>query len=170
MIALVFLMAQQPSQSPVNEGLMKALLYFVGLMVSGGVVGAIVNGFFGRRRLSAEAVKMIQEAAAGTIKDVREDAQEARQQIGELELRERNLKARIGELEDAVDTIDARSRRERRRWYLLAEAHAEWDAMVVKQLRRLDPAVTLPDPPTLYPHEESTHGRESAGSQARHGD
>lgn len=52
------------------------------------------------------------------------------------------------ELTDAKKDIRALQEEERRRG-VLARVHAKWDDLMVREIRKLDPDVNIPDPPPL---------------------
>lgn len=99
---------------------------------AGGILTAAVNGYLNRRKLGAEATKIITDAAASTVKDVREDNARLRLRVEHLE-----------QLEDAWES-------ERQAWRDVLMLHAAFDHLVVKRLQ--DEGITdLPSPPPLYP-------------------
>lgn len=99
---------------------------------AGGILTAAVNGYLNRRKLGAEATKIITDAAASTVKDVRED--------------NARLRARVETLEQREDSWEI----ERKAWRDVLMLHAAFDHVVVQRLK--DAGITdLPDPPPLYP-------------------
>ena len=101
----------------------------------GGVIIAIANGAFFKRRTKAEAAELIQRAASGLTTSV----------TAELE---RMAKSH------AQDRDDWRAERARWRdredqWRATLQLHAAWDALVYARV--LDARIEVPEPPPLLP-------------------
>ena len=88
------------------------------------VLAAVVTGLFTRRKLSAEATKIITDAASGVVADLR-----AERATDQLELR--GLKA------------------ENRTQAAALRVHSVWDRKAYEALQRQ--GIDLPEPPPLYP-------------------
>lgn len=97
------------------------------------LVTAIANGILNRKKLSADATKVITEAAAGVAADIRKD---------NIDLRER-LERAEGRIEDLE--LERQLSRD------VLQLHAAWDELALYKLRAADMADDLPQPPPLYP-------------------
>lgn len=97
---------------------------------------AIVNGLFSKRKLSAEATKIITDAASGTLKDVRDE--------------NTRLLARQATLEGRVDAVERENRQQaahQRQTDALIVVHGEWDRQAYYAAK--SKGVLLPEPPPL---------------------
>ena len=105
---------------------------WLNLLGSGAIVTIIVsviNAMFNRRKLGADTTKVITDAAAGTLRDLREDYARVRTENAEL---------RAGE--DKTDAyMDS--------WRRTLQLHAAWDSIAVHQ------HPDLPECPPLTPPE-----------------
>lgn len=101
-----------------------------------GVLLALVNGLFAKRKLSAEATQIITEAASGTLKDVRD---ENTRLIGRLTAAETRL--------DAVERENQRQSDHLRQTDALIVVHGEWDRQAFYAAK--ERGLTLPEPPPL---------------------
>lgn len=110
-----------------------SLLTAVGV---GSVITALVTGLFGKRKLSADATKIITEAAGGLVKDLRDE--NARHIASNASLTERLAALERRELE--------RDQRERERDHAIL-LHGYWDQQVFTMAR--DQGLALPEPPPL---------------------
>jgi len=95
-----------------------------------GLAGAMVNGLVNRRKLGAEAAKIITDAAAGVVQTMKADRED--------------LLKRIATLEKQV----AGWRRQRRADRDAAMLHAAWDTIAIELLAKR--GERLPPPPPLY--------------------
>jgi len=116
-----------------TQQLILSLLTVLGV---GSVLGATVSGLFNRKKLSADAVKIITEAASGVVKDLRDENARHIASNGVLVARLEALEAREQE----------RDQRERERDHAIL-LHGYWDQQVFTMAR--DQGLTLPDPPPL---------------------
>jgi hypothetical protein len=101
-----------------------------------GVLLAVVNGLFGKRKLSAEATKIITDAASGTLKDVRDENV--------------RLLARTATLESRVTAVEHENQqqaRHLRQTDALIVVHGEWDRQAFYAAR--NKGIDLPEPPPL---------------------
>ena len=120
------------------------------ILVSAGfatVVVAVINAVITRRKLGAEATKIITDAASGVVANIEKDNER---------LRSNDLKKtkRIAALETRVDDLEDEQRgweREREDWLRVLQMHVAWDTLAVAKLRELAPDFSLPDPPPLTP-------------------
>jgi hypothetical protein len=101
-----------------------------------GVLLAVVNGLFGKRKLSAEATKIITDAASGTLKDVRDENV--------------RLLGRTATLEARVDAVERENRKQSehlRQTDALIVIHGEWDRQAFYAAK--SSGIQLPEPPPL---------------------
>lgn len=89
-----------------------------------GLLTAIVTAVFNKRKLSADAAKLITDAAASVTTTM------------STRLQELEAKERLRELQE-----DA--------FRLKLEKHEEWDRTLVNRVRQIDPTMQIPDPPSL---------------------
>lgn len=118
----------------------------VAAMGAGGVIAAIINAVFNRRKLSAEATEIITKAAAGTVANVVND--------------NTTLRARVDKLEAQVTTLLAASAlhekrerhwqhsEERYRWHLERWQRYAHSLLALLQSNNITVAE---DEPSLYP-------------------
>lgn len=97
-------------------------------VATSGIFGAILNGLLNRRKLGADATKIITDAAANVVTSTK-------QSLDEIRLRE-----------------DEWERKERR-WYQVLRKHEEWDRKAYWTLKTQVPHVNIGEPTTLYPEE-----------------
>jgi hypothetical protein len=118
----------------------EALLQLLGSAGLAAVLVAVINAVVNRRKLGAEATKVISDAAAGTVRDVRED---------NARLREENvdLRSRIVALENDQDMWEY----ERDQWREVLQIHAAWDRLAIERIAGREPPIELPDAPPLTP-------------------
>lgn len=115
---------------------MNGWLQALGLVGVGGVLVALVNGLFSKRKLSADATKIITDAASGVVERLRDE-----------NLRVSAELATVREAQQAAQRREAeRDRRERERDHALL-LHGYWDQQVFTMAR--DQGITLPEPPPL---------------------
>lgn len=115
-----------------------ALVQLVVAVVGGGTIAAIVNAIMSRKKLGADATKIITEAAAGVASDLRKDND--------------RLRERLDRMQKQVDECEAREDRwelERREWRDVLQLHAAWDHTVATMART--GGIDLPPTPPLYP-------------------
>lgn len=124
---------------------------------SGGLIAAVwvvVNAIVERRKrgaevetLSATATETITKAAAGVLREAREDNVRLRQENNEQRVHIEDLEARV----DILEQRDLEFRRyiedERRTLQL----HAAWDTMATAAVNQAIPPIDLPSPPPLTP-------------------
>jgi hypothetical protein len=112
------------------------VLQFLGPFGLGAVVLALVNGLFSKRKLSAEATKIITDAASGTLKDVRDE--------------NTRLVARQASTESRLDAVERENRDQaehQRRTDALIVVHSEWDRQAFYAAKQK--GIQLPEPPPL---------------------
>lgn len=100
------------------------------------VILAFINGLFSKRKLSADATKIITEAASGVVEI--QKAEIARVLASNLELTQK------------VDTLQARVDRGEKTTQVQGEAiaiHTFWDIQAVEELGKQ--GINLPPPPPL---------------------
>lgn len=93
------------------------------------VLAAVVNAFVNKRKLSADATKVITEAAAGVVQDMRADNAEIRAERQALVADVRQLRTEVRE-QNALIAV-----------------HAFWDQQVVDAAEAQ--GMALPPPPPL---------------------
>lgn len=109
----------------------------------GGVLVAVVNGLFSKRKLSADATKIITDAASGVVLVLK--AENAR--VTEQNTR---LNARL----DATDREQTLLRDENRALAELVAVHGQWDQQAFTMLK--NQGIELPPPPPLHINPRST--------------
>jgi len=102
----------------------------------GAIVSAIVAGLFSKKKLGAEATKIITDAAAGVVTQMQD-------RLNRAEQREAAAERRLEEVEEA-------HARERDAWWDALTLHAAWDTVINAKLRDLG-VTDLPEPPPLRP-------------------
>lgn len=129
-----------------------ALIQLAIAVLGGGTLAAILNAIMSRKKLGADATKIITEAAAGVASDLRTDNQNLRTKISDLESRVDELEQREEAINLAHRRETAQWERERQDWRATLQLHAAWDHLAVTKLREIDDeAAELPEPPPLYP-------------------
>jgi hypothetical protein len=108
-----------------------------------GVLLAIINGLFSKRKLSAEATKLITDAASGTLADVREDYKRVRDENAQLRERIAASEARL----DAVEKENKAQARHQQQTDALIVVHGEWDRQAFYAAK--SSGIQLPEPPPL---------------------
>ena len=120
----------------------------VELLISTGVatvVVAVINGFITRRKLGAEATKIITDAASGVVERVEADNTRLRQADAHKTEQINMLEERVDVLEDREREWEARERE----WVRILQDHAAWDTIAIRMIADALPSVHLPDPPPL---------------------
>lgn len=102
----------------------------------GAVLVVLLQGLFGRRKLSAEATKIITDAASGTLKDLREENTR-------LLARQVTTEARLDAAEHRLAVQDEHQRMTD----ALIVTHGEWDRQAFYAAKQK--GITLPEPPPL---------------------
>lgn len=110
---------------------MNLLMQLLSSAVLGAVAASIVNGLFNKRKLSAEATKIITDAASGVITTLRDE--NAREHSDRLAVH-----AEMTALRNDVRMQEA-----------LIAVHAFWDSQAWQILR--EAGIDLPAPPPLTP-------------------
>ena len=124
-----------------------AVLQLLGSAAFAAVIVAVINAVVTRRKLGAEATKIITDAASGVVERVEADNKRLR----ESDVRKTQ---RIADLEERVDHLEDQERaweREREDWLRVLELHSAWDLLAIAKLRGVTPPIDLPDPPPLTP-------------------
>lgn len=117
---------------------MNVALQWLGGIGIGAVLVAIVTGLFSKRKLSAEATKIITDAASGVVEI--QKAELARVVASNVLL--------AGKVEAQQIQLDEIQRAVRIQAEILA-IHAFWDQQAVTVAR--DHGISLPEPPPLHP-------------------
>jgi hypothetical protein len=123
-------------------------LLVTALVSAGGatILVAIINAFFNRRKLSAEATQIITQAAAGTVENIMKDNAELRRELGEV-------KRQLEELREAQRLAEQLERahalhEDRWRWHM-----ERWHRYVARLLVELRAAGVrnIEEPPPPWP-------------------
>lgn len=93
-----------------------------------GIIAALINFFANRKRVGADATKIITDAATSVVSSLRT-------RVEELEEREKERDSMIDE------------------WRDLLQTHAPWDLAAVSALNKFAPQTHLAPPPPLYPRK-----------------
>lgn len=115
-----------------------AIVQLVVALVGGGTIAAVINAIMARKKLGADATKIITEAAAGVTADLRKE-------VDRLRMRSDRLQQQI----DDCERREERWERERREWRDVLALHAAWDHVTIVQAR--DAGIPLSPTPPLYP-------------------
>lgn len=102
----------------------------------GGVLVAVINGLFSKRKLSADATKIITEAASGVVERLKDENLRMNTELAQVRAEQASARQRETE----------RDRRERERDHAIL-LHGYWDQQVFTMAR--DQGLTLPEPPPL---------------------
>ena len=115
-----------------------------------GIAGAIVNGWFSKRKLGAEATEVITQAASGVVRDV--TAELERKSVAMAAMRSEHT-AQLTQMRDEHqadrERLLADHAREMDAVRVVLQLHIAWDAVAIQELSRI--GIELPDPPPLYP-------------------
>ncbi len=98
---------------------------------------AVVNALTNRRKLSADATKIITEAASGVVERLE----------GEIARKDTEHKNKVDDLESRIAALEG----ERDASRDALQLHAAWDEVALYKLRETGLADDLPQPPPLYP-------------------
>ena len=109
------------------------LLQLLGSVGATTIFVAVINGVINRKKLGAEAVKVVSDAASGLVERVERDNER-------LRLREANL-----------ERFREESMLEKEEWRRVLQVHAAWDALVIAAVHGANPPITLPPAPPLTP-------------------
>lgn len=107
-----------------------------------GILGAVINGIFSRRKLGADATEVITKAASGVVERIEQDNERLRKEVETHEERDAYWRGLIAEHTRVL------------------QLHAAWDHMAVQKLREAG-ITDLPDPPPVY-HPKSSPSRTRA--------
>jgi len=121
----------------VDAGGIASLVVAVG---GGSVLNELLRNFLGRKKLGADASKIISEAAASTVTLVRSEAENLSKQVEKLTRQVENL-TKLREQDDE----------DRRHHRIMLDAHAAWDRDVISRCESCTPVVELREMPPLYP-------------------
>lgn len=108
----------------------------VAALASGGLVSifaAIINGFFSRKKLGADAAEAISRAAAGVVE--RLEAEVRRQETLIREMAEEHRRQRAEWHQERVEVRNTLA------------AHVAWDGIAIQKMAEF--GVELPDPPPV---------------------
>jgi len=99
-------------------------LQVVTAVFGSGLLTAVVTALFNKRKLTADAAKMITDAAASVTQTMSTRLQELEAKDRERELAENIFRQKL-------------------------EMHEAWDRKLVIKIRQIDPNVIIEDPPSL---------------------
>lgn len=101
----------------------------------GAIFASIVAGLFSKKKLGAEATKIITDAAAGVVTSISEDLERAKlaRDRAEQKLADREIEYQ----------------RDRAAHRAVLQLHASWDVMAIAKLKEC--GIELPEPPPLLP-------------------
>ena len=117
----------------------ESVLQILGSVALGGVLVAVINGLFSRRKLSAEATAVIARAASGVVE--------------RLEAENTRVLGTSIALSSRVAVLEAEARQRQR--YLLV--HEMWDREAVVRLRSAG-VLDITEPPPLSPPPDPPPG------------
>jgi hypothetical protein len=128
---------------------MSTVLTFLGSAAVTTCIGLVVQAIVNRRKIGAEATKVITDAASSVVANYRLDNADLRLQVVDL-------LAKVTRLEGIVDQQEAEQEANavyRARSRALLIKHGEWDELAVQIIRSVIPPIHLPPPPPLEPKE-----------------
>lgn len=98
----------------------------LGTLGVGSVLGAVVAAIASRKKLGADATKIITEAAAGVVTD---------------------LRAELGRSEAKMERMRLAFVEEREAWRRVLQLHVAWDSIAIAKVNALLPVGSEPLPP-----------------------
>ena len=124
-----------------------AAVQLLGTALASTVLVAIINAIVTRRKtgaetetLSAGATKIITDAAAIVVQEIRADNE--------------RLRIEAAVTEERLDDLEherAEWQREREEWRRVLQVHAAWDSLAITAIRDAIPPIELPQAPPLTP-------------------
>lgn len=106
------------------------------------VLGALVQGWFNKKKLGADATEIITRAASGVVE--RLEAEIATKMTNYA-----TLEGKYNGVLEAMDSLKAAFAAERESWRRVLQLHVAWDAIAIAKLGELD--IDLPPAPPLMP-------------------
>jgi hypothetical protein len=148
---IVWITQQQPPPAGITT--QQFYLAVFGLVLGSGVVAALATGFLNRHKLKGDTAKVIQEAAAGVVKDLREDNQELRLRVDKMEVERAEDKQIISRMVADHDADRRKWETEKRQIRDFLVKHSRWDEELLEYVRHPDafPDFVVSDPPHLVP-------------------
>lgn len=122
---------------------MNTALQILGAFGVGGILVAVLNGLFAKRKLSAEATKIITDAASGVVQNLRDENARVIASNTALSVKVEALNVKV---EHQQTQIEDGQRVQRSQSEALA-IHAFWDQQAVTLCR--EQGIDLPAPPPL---------------------
>ena len=138
----------------------------IAVLGSGGlfaIIGALINGAFTKRKLSAEATEVITNAASSVVTQIEKQRDDLRKEMTDLKTEHA---AELGRLRDEsaaqmqrviathlreLEERDKEAAEERQRWVSALQLHVAWDWMAIHKLSEI--GIELPDPPPILPRD-----------------
>ena len=110
---------------------MNVAIAVLGSSVLASILGAIVAGFFNRRKLGADATQVLTDAASGVVQRLEEENKR-------IIASNRDLAKRVSDLEQEMRKMTA-----------AITVHQDWDRRAARKLRAN--GIQIEDPPPLSP-------------------
>jgi hypothetical protein len=118
----------------------------------GAIIAAVVNGFFSKRKLGAEATEIITKAAAGVVTNL--EAENLRQSAAMAKMVVDHA-ALIAEMKLKMDAQTASHALEIEEFKRVLQLHVAWDTIAIAKLNEVK--IHLPPAPPLLPARRFDH-------------
>lgn len=115
-----------------------------------GIVKALFDHFFGRKKLSADAARVIEESASSAVQRVDRDNERLRERMEKLEQRVEELLTSVRARDERIDELDQGVRSRDRRLDDMSDelvSFREYSIELRNALQDRDPSLHLPEPP-----------------------
>lgn len=130
----------------------------IGLLGGGGIasiIGAVIAGLFSKRKLGAEATKIITDAASGVVSDLRTQLDNERLDWNKdrIALEQKATDALAMAETNAAETkrIKSEWRAERVEWRRVLQLHVAFDHLAIARLTEAGVDLGMDPPPLLPP-------------------
>lgn len=127
------------------------ILAILGSTAAGAVMASVVTGLFSKRKLGAEATKIITDAAAGVVTTLREETTREREARQAAEAR---LEKVVADNKEAIEKMASAHVQEREQWRRVLQLHVAWDGLAIAKMGEI--GVSLPPAPPLLPPSRLT--------------
>lgn len=107
----------------------------------GAIIAAVITGLYSKKKLGAEATKIITDAAAGVVTTLQ----------GEIQRLQKRMDQQTEDHETEMKSMASAHVREREEWRRVLQLHVSWDAIAIAEVAKL--GVQLPAAPPLLPAE-----------------